>query len=175
MLTQVVQTPEQQKWLSKLLGFDYTIMYRPGKAKQTKLLMCSLEAFIPLSSSFQLCLHLHLVFSVNYASFLLHRRDCNWCQKFSNRVIPQTTFCFVLGYCFTRTVYSYLTLRICTKSYSLNTILQPLEVSQVANPLLDALLLLFIGQRCTLQLRNLCPLVILVNKLNIPLRNPLVL
>nr|KYP76580.1 Retrovirus-related Pol polyprotein from transposon 17.6 [Cajanus cajan] len=31
LLTQDLHTPEQQKWLSKLLGFDFEVLYRPGK------------------------------------------------------------------------------------------------------------------------------------------------
>ena len=30
LLTQVIQTPEQQKYLTKLLGYDYTIVYKKG-------------------------------------------------------------------------------------------------------------------------------------------------
>lgn len=30
LMTQVIQTPEQHYYLSKLLGFDYTIQYKPG-------------------------------------------------------------------------------------------------------------------------------------------------
>ncbi|KAL0361423.1 UNVERIFIED_CONTAM: Retrovirus-related Pol polyprotein from transposon.6 [Sesamum radiatum] len=31
LVSQTIQTPEQQKWLSKLLGFHYEIHYKPGK------------------------------------------------------------------------------------------------------------------------------------------------
>lgn len=32
MLSQTIQTPSQQKWLYKLLGFDYEISYKPGRS-----------------------------------------------------------------------------------------------------------------------------------------------
>ena len=31
LMTQVVQTPEQDRYLIRLLGFEYTIQYRPGR------------------------------------------------------------------------------------------------------------------------------------------------
>ncbi|KAD3642211.1 hypothetical protein E3N88_31435 [Mikania micrantha] len=31
LLTQVIQTPEQHKWASKLIGYDFEIHYKPGK------------------------------------------------------------------------------------------------------------------------------------------------
>lgn len=35
MLTQIIQTPDQQIFLCKLLGFDYVIKYKPGKDNKT--------------------------------------------------------------------------------------------------------------------------------------------
>lgn len=34
LTNQTIQTPEQQKWLSKLVGFDFLIIYRLGKLNQ---------------------------------------------------------------------------------------------------------------------------------------------
>ena len=31
LLEQCITTSEQQKWVSKLLGYDYEIVYKPGK------------------------------------------------------------------------------------------------------------------------------------------------
>lgn len=31
LISQTIQTPAQQKWLTKLLGFDFEIIYTPGK------------------------------------------------------------------------------------------------------------------------------------------------
>jgi len=35
LLEQRIVTPEQQKWVAKLLGYDYEILYRPGRENST--------------------------------------------------------------------------------------------------------------------------------------------
>lgn len=31
LLTQTIQTPEQQKWITKLMGYDFEVIYKPGR------------------------------------------------------------------------------------------------------------------------------------------------
>jgi len=35
LLSQTIQTPKQQKWTTKLQGYDLEIIYRPGKQNDT--------------------------------------------------------------------------------------------------------------------------------------------
>ncbi|KAH0672193.1 hypothetical protein KY284_023280 [Solanum tuberosum] len=53
LTNQAIQTPEQQKWLSKLVGYYFQIIYRPGKLNQagdalSRLTEAVLMAFSPL-------------------------------------------------------------------------------------------------------------------------------
>ena len=55
-MNQVVLTPEQQFYVSKLLGYDYDIIYRPGKLNLTADALSrrdedsSLQAYIALEN-----------------------------------------------------------------------------------------------------------------------------
>ncbi|KAL4582832.1 hypothetical protein LXL04_007393 [Taraxacum kok-saghyz] len=53
LLTQIVQTPEQQKWATKLLGYDFEIFYKPGKENHVADALSRLEqpALLALSAS----------------------------------------------------------------------------------------------------------------------------
>ena len=51
LLSQPIQTPDQQKWVTKLIGFDYDIMYKPGTANRvadalSRISLPSFEAII---------------------------------------------------------------------------------------------------------------------------------
>ena len=53
LLTQTVQTPEQQFYMSKLLGYNYTIQYRPGR---TNVAADALSRIPDIQSISQLCI-----------------------------------------------------------------------------------------------------------------------
>lgn len=51
LLLQVVQTPEQYKWASKLIGFDFEIIYKPGKENDVADALSRIEDEIVLALS----------------------------------------------------------------------------------------------------------------------------
>jgi len=57
LLEQRILTPEQQKWMGKLVGYDYEITYRPGKTNSAADALSSVHGsptldaiFVPQSS-----------------------------------------------------------------------------------------------------------------------------
>jgi hypothetical protein len=94
-MTQTIQTPEQQKWLTKLLGYTYEIHYKPGKENVVADALsrveespiegeCVLLTF-PIST---LITQLQLFFSTNPAGTRLIQKatnDLKMQQKFQNK------------------------------------------------------------------------------------------
>ena len=52
LTNQTIQTPEQQKWLTKLVGYDFHTIYRRGKQNSAvDVLSCNLDASLMSISS----------------------------------------------------------------------------------------------------------------------------
>lgn len=56
LMTQAIQTPEQQKWLTKLMGYNYEIHYKPSKENVvadalSRIPECKEEVFMPAISA----------------------------------------------------------------------------------------------------------------------------
>ncbi|KAJ0493125.1 putative nucleotidyltransferase, Ribonuclease H [Helianthus annuus] len=52
LLSQVVQTPEQYRWATKLLGFDFEIFYKPGKENKVAHALSRIENPVMFATSF---------------------------------------------------------------------------------------------------------------------------
>ncbi|XP_077249354.1 uncharacterized protein LOC143888842 [Tasmannia lanceolata] len=53
-MAQVIQTPQQQQYLCKLLGYNYTIVYKAGKDNQAADALSRIDASTLVPSSFHL-------------------------------------------------------------------------------------------------------------------------
>lgn len=52
LLEQRVVRPEQQKWVAKLLGYDYEILYKPGKENSPRDALSCIPGFMTLNAMF---------------------------------------------------------------------------------------------------------------------------
>jgi len=71
-MSQVIQIPEQQVYLLKLLGYDYTIHYKPG----------STNVVVDALSRISVTQTLHLLLSVPHSLFMEQLRQA--CQENSS-------------------------------------------------------------------------------------------
>jgi len=93
VMNQVIQTPEQQVYLSKLLGYDYSIQYKSDKAN----VVVDALSWLPQYSTRQ-CLILSMPHSVFLATICDYMRSNNSIQNHIHQVTslpnPQPDFKF---------------------------------------------------------------------------------
>jgi hypothetical protein len=96
---QIIQTPDQHKWFEKLLGYDFDILYRPGKLNSVADALYRLPAssFMAISSQAP---------SFWLTSALLFRTALTWscyATKFSKTLFSFLITCTKMGYCSLKT------------------------------------------------------------------------
>jgi hypothetical protein len=94
MLSQVIQTPSQQRWLTKLLGYDYEILYTPGKQNVVADALSRVDS-TAVFQAFSQCQPLLLQQLQNF--YATHPIGVTLMSKFQNLSSPSTVFTIKQG------------------------------------------------------------------------------
>ncbi|KAE8665795.1 hypothetical protein F3Y22_tig00112528pilonHSYRG00009 [Hibiscus syriacus] len=137
LMSQSVQTPEQHKWLTKLMGYDYEIIYKPGKENKvadalSRVQTCSYAAITAPEFTWLSSLREY---------FATEPKGMDFLQKTSIQVLQYMTVKFISSMAFlkpsfrTETLFSYLSFRRnCFASLAPNsTTATPTTLSLMAN------------------------------------------